>query len=258
MDSSKTATIDPQHESCPGQSRYHACSMVQEQHPLLCLWLFACSRSRACSACLLMRLFLSEIILASILAQKEAQAKQQQQRLPALSPTSPTSPTSMTSASRAVAIVDPSSGAPLYIPPATVNTKPTHAPTRPGRYSGSTTPATAGLMAQSDSYFGIMPSMGRQQQHQHQHQHQHQQHQQQMYNNMYGAHAHAFMPQMHAPQQPLAYSMGLTSPTMGSYSPPRMAHRIPIVNPDNGNVVAIPEGPAPSPGWHQHHFVAVR
>jgi len=105
-----------------------------------------------------------------------------------------------------------------------------------------------------------------QQQHQHQHQpqpQQHQQHfhhhqQQQLYNNMYGAHAHAFMPQMlPSQQQPMPYSMGMTSPTMGSFSPPRMAHRIPIVNPDNGNVVAIPES-APSPGWHQHHFVAVR
>ena len=66
------------------------------------------------------------------------------------------------------------------------------------------------------------------------------------------------MPQMlPSQQQPMPYSMGMTSPTMGSFSPPRMAHRIPIVNPDNGNVVAIPES-APSPGWHQHHFVAVR
>ncbi|KAF9974916.1 hypothetical protein BGZ65_008513, partial [Modicella reniformis] len=99
---------------------------------------------------------LSEIILTSILAQKESHAKQlqfqqhhQHQRLSGVSsPTSPTTPTATTpGASRAIAIVDPTSGTPLYIPPTTISSKINHVGlNRSGRYSGSTTPATAGLM----------------------------------------------------------------------------------------------------------------
>ncbi|KAG0204023.1 hypothetical protein BGX28_003902 [Mortierella sp. GBA30] len=182
---------------------------------------------------------LSEIILASILAQKETQAKQlqhQRQSPPATSPSSP----STNPGSRAITIVDPASRTPLYIPPSTTAKSSSHGPARvSGRYSGSTTPATAGLMApQSESYFNIMPSMSRQQQQQ-----------QQLFNSMYGSHA----------MQQHAYSMGMTSPTIGSYSPPRMASRIPIVNPDNGSIVSVPEvTPTASPAWYQNHFVAVR
>ncbi|KAF9910405.1 hypothetical protein EC991_006670 [Linnemannia zychae] len=193
---------------------------------------------------------LSEIILASILAQKENQAKQQQRG--GSSPVSPTTPAATTNpASRAITIVDPNSRTPLFITPktpsVTTNNNGNHG-RQGGRYSGSTTPATAGLMGPSDSYFNFMPSMGRQQQQQ-----------QQVYNNMYGSHAYAFSSQQqhqhqqhHQHQQ--AYSMGMTSPTMSSYSPPRMASRIPIVNPDNGTIVSLPE----TPSWNQHHFVAVR
>ncbi|KAG0355877.1 hypothetical protein BC939DRAFT_462073 [Gamsiella multidivaricata] len=189
---------------------------------------------------------LSEIILASILAQKENQAKQQQQRSPNL-PT--TAAASTATASRAITIVDPASRTPLYLPPATTTPK----TNRSGRFSGSTTPATAGLMAQSDSYFNIMPASSRQH---HQHQQQHQQ-QQSMFNNPYGSFGYAFTAQAQQHQQQ-AYSMGMTSPTMASYSPPRLANRIPIVNPDNGTIVSVPEAPAASPAWHQQHFVAVR
>ncbi|KAF9148882.1 hypothetical protein BG015_009379 [Linnemannia schmuckeri] len=187
---------------------------------------------------------LSEIILASILAQKENQAKQQQQR-GGSSPVSPTTPAATANpTSRAITIVDPNSRAPLFIAPKTPNAIGNNG-RQGGRYSGSTTPATAGLMGPSDSYFSFMPSMGRQQQQQ-----------QQVYNNMYGSHAYAFsgqhQQQQHHHQQ--AYSMGMTSPTMSSYSPPRMASRIPIVNPDNGTIVSLPE----TPSWNQHHFVAVR
>ncbi|KAG0210836.1 hypothetical protein BGX33_004645 [Mortierella sp. NVP41] len=174
---------------------------------------------------------LSEIILASILAQKENQAKQQQRG--GSSPVSPTTP-----ASRAITIVDPNSRAPLFIAPKTPAVTSNNG-RHGGRYSGSTTPATAGLMGPSDSYFNFMPSMGRQQQ--------------QVYNNMYGSHAYAFSGQQQQQQQQ-AYSMGMTGSTMGSYSPPRMASRIPIVNPDNGSIVSLPE----TPSWNQHHFVAVR
>ncbi|KAF8984107.1 hypothetical protein BGZ46_008828 [Entomortierella lignicola] len=189
---------------------------------------------------------LSEIILASILAQKESQAKLQNQQRPS-GVSSPASPTSATSASRAITIVDPNSRTPLYIPTASVNkTYNGSTANRSGRYSGSTTPATAGLMAQSDSYFNIMSPMGRQQQ---------------MFNTMYGSQSYQYLPQSqqqqhHHHQQ--AYTMGMTSPTMTSYSPPRQANRIPIVNPDNGNVVAVPETTTASPNWYQEHFVAVR
>ncbi|KAF8945361.1 hypothetical protein BGZ47_002821 [Haplosporangium gracile] len=187
---------------------------------------------------------LSEIILASILAQKENQAKQQQQR-GGSSPVSPTTPAATANpASRAITIVDPNSRAPLFIAPKTPTAIGNNG-RQGGRYSGSTTPATVGLMGPSDSYFNFMPSMGRQQQQQQQ--------QQQVYNNMYGSHAYAFSGQ-HQQQQQQAYSMGMTSPTMMSYSPPRMASRIPIVNPDNGTIVSLPE----TPSWNQHHFVAVR
>ncbi|KAG0297776.1 hypothetical protein BGZ96_004967 [Linnemannia gamsii] len=193
---------------------------------------------------------LSEIILASILAQKENQAKQQQRG--GSSPVSPITPAATGNpTSRAITIVDPNSRAPLFIAPKTPAAIGTNNNGRQGgRYSGSTTPATAGLMGPSDSYFNIMPSMGRQQQQQ-----------QQVYNNMYGSHAYAFSgQQQYQHQQQLqqqhqqAYSMGMTSPTMSSYSPPRMASRIPIVNPDNGSIVSLPE----TPSWNQHHFVAVR
>ncbi|KAF9927925.1 hypothetical protein FBU30_002763 [Linnemannia zychae] len=191
---------------------------------------------------------LSEIILASILAQKENQAKQQQQQQQlqqqlhqrnGSSPVLSTTPAATTNpASRAITIVDPTSRTPLYIAPKTPVVANNNSGRQGGRYSGSTTPATAGLMGPSDSYFNYMPSMGRQQQQQ-----------QQVYNNMYGSHAYAF-----SNQHQQAYSMGMTSPTMLSYSPPRMASRIPIVNPDNGTVVSLPE----TPSWNQHHFVAVR
>ncbi|KAF9173971.1 hypothetical protein BGX21_008981 [Mortierella sp. AD011] len=195
---------------------------------------------------------LSEIILASILAQKESQAKQQQQQRSSGVP-SPTSPTSVASSvnpsSRAITIMDPNSRTPLYIPTATVNkTYNGSAAGRSGRFSGSTTPATAGLMAQPDSYFNFMPTMNRQQQ---------QQQQQQMFNTMYGSHGYQYLAQSQQQHQQ-AYTMGMTSPTMTSYSPPRLANRIPIVNPNNGNVVAVPETPSASPAWHQEHFVAVR
>ncbi|KAG0082048.1 hypothetical protein BGZ90_000542 [Linnemannia elongata] len=187
---------------------------------------------------------LSEIILASILAQKENQAKQQQRG--GSSPVSPTTPAATTNpASRAITIVDPNSRAPLYIAPKTPAAIGNNNGRQGGRYSGSTTPATAGLMGPSDSYFNFMPSMGRQQQQQ-----------QQIYNNMYGSHAYAFSGQHQQQQQhhQQAYPLGMTSPTMSSYSSPRMASRIPIVNPDNGSIVSLPE----TPSWNQHHFVAVR
>ncbi|KAF9967550.1 hypothetical protein BGZ70_009091 [Mortierella alpina] len=42
-------------------------------------------------------------------------------------------------------------------------------------------------------------------------------------------------------------------------SAPRMASRIPIVNPDNGSIVSVPEAaPTSSPAWYQNQFVAVR
>ncbi|KAG0307824.1 hypothetical protein BGZ98_009684 [Dissophora globulifera] len=193
---------------------------------------------------------LSEIILASILAQKENQARQHQQQRTSSS-TSPTSPNAATHApSRAITIVDPNSRTPLYIPPTSVASKAANGSAmRSGRYSGSTTPATAGLMAPSDSYFNILPAASRQQQQQ-----------QQLFGNLYGSHAYPFSSQMlqSQQQQQQSYSMGLTSPTTGSYSPPRVANRIPIVNPDNGSIVSVPEAPAASPSWHQHHFVAVR
>ncbi|KAK3812658.1 MAG: hypothetical protein J3R72DRAFT_498604 [Linnemannia gamsii] len=189
---------------------------------------------------------LSEIILASILAQKENQAKQQQRG--GSSPVSPTTPAATANpASRAITIVDPNSRAPLFINPKTPGASSSTNGRQGGRYSGSTTPATAGLMGPSESYFNFMPSVGRQQQQQ-----------QQVYNNMYGSHAYAFSGQhqqhQHQHQHQQAYSMGMTSPTMSSYSPPRMASRIPIVNPDNGSIVSLPE----TPSWNQHHFVAVR
>ncbi|KAF9941626.1 hypothetical protein BGZ67_004457 [Mortierella alpina] len=188
---------------------------------------------------------LSEIILASILAQKENQAKQLQQQRPSPTATSPTSPTNP--GSRAISIVDPTSRTPLYIPPTTTAKSSSNGFARgAGRYSGSTTPATAGLMApqsQSDSYFNITPSLGRQQQQQQQ--------QQQLFNSMYGSYPYQLSHQ--------AYTMGMTSPTMDSYSPPRLASRIPIVNPDNGSIVSVPEAaPTASPAWYQNHFVAVR
>lgn len=164
-----------------------------------------------------------------------------------MSPTTPAA--TVNPASRAITIVDPNSRAPLFIAPKTPAAIGNNSNGRQGgRYSGSTTPATAGLMGPSDSYFNFMPSMGRQQQQQ-----------QQVYNNMYGSHAYAFSGQQHQHQQQLhqqqqAYSMGMTSPTMSSYSPPRMASRIPIVNPDNGSIVSLPE----TSSWNQHHFVAVR
>ncbi|KAI1306551.1 hypothetical protein EDD11_004714 [Mortierella claussenii] len=200
---------------------------------------------------------LSEIILASILAQKENQARQNQHHASSTSPT--TSAAIANPASRAITIVDPSSRTPLYIPP-TPNSS--HATAKAfnggtasrtnGRYSGSTTPATAGLMAHSDSYFEIMPAMSRQQQQQ-----------QQLFNSMYGSHAYQFSPQIQQHQHQQAYSVSMTSPTMASYSPPRSANRIPIVNPDNGSIVSVPEAPMASPAWHQHqhhqhHFIAVR
>ncbi|KAF9196361.1 hypothetical protein BGZ50_000763 [Haplosporangium sp. Z 11] len=193
---------------------------------------------------------LSEIILASILAQKESQAKSLQQPLQRTPSSSPSTPVATTNpASRAITIVDPTSRTPLYIPPTPVNAKvPNGSFGRSGRYSGSTTPATAGLMAQSDSYFNHMPAMSRQQQQQQQ--------QQQLFNSMYGSHAYQFAPQSMQHQQ--AYSMGMVSPTAGSYSPPRMASRIPIVNPDNGSIVSVPEASSSSSAWHQSHFVAVR
>ncbi|KAG0337982.1 hypothetical protein BG000_004738 [Podila horticola] len=156
---------------------------------------------------------LSEIILASILAQKELQAKQRHQ------PHLHSPPRSPPHNSRAITIVDPASRTPLYIPPSSakgVNTT-NKGMIGSGRYSGTTTPATS----------------------------------------MYGSHAYAFSP-MEQQHYNHTYSMGMLSPSsVGSYSPPRQASRIPIVNPDNGRVVSVPEGPS-SASWQQQHFVAVR
>ncbi|GJJ74086.1 hypothetical protein EMPS_06444 [Entomortierella parvispora] len=199
---------------------------------------------------------LSEIILASILAQKESQAKQfrassfSSSSSSSSGASSPTSPTSSIPASRAISIVDPNSRTPLYIPP---NKAPsTHG--RPGRYSSATTPAA--VMTPSDSYFNLVPSSRQQQQ---------QQQQNQLFNSMYGSQAYQFSPQViqqqQQQQQMHAYSMGMTSPTSGAYSPPRPVSRIPIVNPDNGSIVSVPDASSSSSSgssWYNNHFVAVR
>ncbi|KAG0038708.1 hypothetical protein BGZ82_011103 [Podila clonocystis] len=199
---------------------------------------------------------LSEIILASILAQKELQAKQQQQQQ-RHQPHSP--PRSPPHNSRAITIVDPTSRTPLYIPPSSAkgNTTISKGMIGSGRYSGTTTPATSsGLMNTSNDYFNMMPTnsnanntMGRNHNHNNQ---------QQLFNSMYGSHAYAFSPMEQQQHYNHTYSMGMLSPSsVGSYSPPRQASRIPIVNPDNGRVVSVPEGPS-SASWQQQHFVAVR
>ncbi|KAG0087102.1 hypothetical protein BGZ93_006581 [Podila epicladia] len=207
---------------------------------------------------------LSEIILASILAQKELQAKQQQRHQPHLH--SP--PRSPPHNSRAITIVDPTSRTPLYIPPSSakgVNNTATTTTNKgmigSGRYSAASTPVTSsGLMNTSNDYFNLMPtnsnannSMGRTHNHSN-----HSNNNQQLFNSMYGSHAYAFSPVEQQQHYNHTYSMGMLSPTsVGSYSPPRQASRIPIVNPDNGRVVSVPEGPS-SASWQQQHFVAVR
>jgi len=105
-------------------------------------------------------------------------------------------------------------------------------------------------MSPSDSYFNLAPSSSRQQQQQNQ-----------LFSSMYGSQAYQFSPQSIQQQQMHAYSMGMTTPTMGAYSPPRSATRIPIVNPDNGTIVSVPEASSSSSSassWHHNHFVAVR
>jgi hypothetical protein len=112
----------------------------------------------------------------------------------------------------------------------------------------------------SDSYFNLVPtsSAGRQQQ---------QQQHNQLFGGMYGSQAYQYTPQLFQQQQQQqqqqqlhAYSMGLTSPTMGAYSPPRQVSRIPIVNPDTRSIVSVPEATSSSSAasWHHNHFVAVR
>ncbi|KAF9380260.1 hypothetical protein CPC16_010387 [Podila verticillata] len=208
---------------------------------------------------------LSEIILASILAQKELQAKQQQ-RHPSHLHSPPRSPPHN---SRAITIVDPTSRTPLYIPPSSAkgNNHNNHSNSHnnkgmigSGRYS--TTTPTSGLMNTSNDYFNMMPtnsnannSMGRA--HNSNNNNNNNNNNQQLFNSMYGSHAYAFSP-MEQNYNNHTYSMGMLSPTsVGSYSPPRQASRIPIVNPDNGRVVSVPEGPS-SASWQQQHFVAVR
>ncbi|KAF9570276.1 hypothetical protein BGW38_008762, partial [Lunasporangiospora selenospora] len=235
---------------------------------------------------------LSEIILASILVQKENQAKQQRLLQESGSPTS-LQPGTLASGSRAITIVDPTSRTPLYLPSSSTATKASPTLSRSGRYSGSTTPATAGFVTSStDSYFALMPSNAHalpstpmrpthqpQQQPQQQLHHQHHQQQQALFNGMYGSHAYGYSPHMLQQQQQqqqhhhhqhqqvsqgsfMMSNGGLASPTgssVGSYSPPRVASRIPIINPDNGTVVSVPETPAGvSSVWNQHRFVAVR
>ncbi|KAG0053261.1 hypothetical protein BGZ83_001431 [Gryganskiella cystojenkinii] len=211
---------------------------------------------------------LSEIILASILAQKENQAKQSRSAsissasssssLTSSTASSPTSPSMQLPASKAIKIVDPNSRTPLFIP--TTNKAPTSSThgRHGGRYTNSVSSTPVPMTASSDSYFNLFSSASRQQQQQ-------QQQQSQMFGGMYGSQVYQFTPQLQQQQQHQqqyhAYSMGMTSPTMDAYSPPRPVSRIPIVNPDNGSIVSAPATPSTvSSGapWHHNHFVAVR
>ncbi|KAF9975146.1 hypothetical protein BGZ73_001323 [Actinomortierella ambigua] len=205
---------------------------------------------------------LSEIILASFLARKDRIEHQNndffQAQYADMLHSAPAPP------SKAIAIIDPSSGAALQLPSNSGgNTSPTattsaaaaaaaaaaataamaariNTPTvsmgMPSRFGVTSAPVTA-FGTGVDSYFSFVPMQQPQQPQQHQ-----------LFSPTFAGHAYPFTPQ---PQQHAAFGAPLRTPTA----------RIPIVDPSNGHVVSLPETPsatATSSVWHHQSFVSVR
>ncbi|KAG0227006.1 hypothetical protein BGW42_003251 [Actinomortierella wolfii] len=207
---------------------------------------------------------LSEIILASFMARKDRLEHQNadffQMQYADMSAATPAPP------SKAIAIIDPNSGAALQLPSnsnnnsnnssttsaaaaaaaaaaataamaARINT-PTVSMGVSGRYAVTSTPATAFGTSGVDSYFSYVPM---QQPHQQQQQQQHQ-----LFSPTFAGHAYPFSP---AAATAFSVAAPIRTPTA----------RIPIVDPTSGHVVSLPETPSSvSSAWHHQSFVSVR